>query len=256
MSDDDPPPGWTVPDDLSSIMRDDDLMPSQTDSIQVIGGIDLPDGSPYVCQVLPSDDVAIHLPRDRAIAYAMTVLTAANQAMYFTGVRAQMRDVLTGRGRSPATGDDAANVEWFVQQLVEDLPEPDHEATAPLRFLPGTRRSTGEAVVGVSLPPHTSDHIITGWSPAAARQHALHVLDVAVVCDLDTAYRTAIAKGLESGEQRGRAVVHDLGNYLPRDPDIISELEQRAKQAAAAAAAPVSGKPRKPQNNKARKRRR
>lgn len=212
-----------IPDHIGSITdHDDDLMPSQTSSVQVISGIDIPAGSPYVCEVRPTDDVAISLTRDKALAYAAAVWTAAIQAVYFAGIRAQLRDVMNSRGRRP--GDQSAQdlAEWATQQFTLDVPAADPAATAPMTFQPAHRISSNDPMVQVAVNGETLDR----WTPTQALHHARCVMNVAVAADLDTTYRNFAAVGLRAGEQRARAMVRDLGHYLPRldaQPDTTPE---------------------------------
>lgn len=228
MSDDDLPedlpelPGEVfIPDDLSGLLDGDDgveLLPSQQGgeygSVMVVAGIDLPARSPYIPQVQPNDDVVIQLPGDKALRYAMAVLAAAHRAHYFAAVRAQMRKVSAG------SDDPDGNAKFAMGELIKDLPELDHEATAPLRFTPVLKRS-GQPMVRGSLPPHTE--AFTGWTFSEACDHAHAVLAQAVVSDLDSAWRTVISVGFEAGEQRGRAAVHDLGNWFYDKPVPFSD---------------------------------
>ena len=207
-----------IPDDIGDITeRDEDLLPSQTGSLQVISGIDIVPGSPYIAEVRPTDDVAISLTRDKALAYAAAVWAAGMRAVYLAGVRAQMRDVLSGRGRSPGQPDAEETARRMVREFAQELPPLDVDATAPLQFEPDVRRSTGQPVVRILLDGKPHDI----WSPDSARHHARCVIDVAIGADLDTAYRTYAAGVIGVEEQRARAMVHDLGKYLARfdDPD-------------------------------------
>jgi hypothetical protein len=212
------PDDFTVPDDLGAFLDAadrSDPTPSQQGAVQVITGIDPQPGAPYICEVRPTDDVAISLPRDKALAYAMAVLVAAEQAEYYAAVVAQWRDIISGsrrpRGRdAEPTGPDD-NAVYLARQLATDQPEDDHAATAPLRFEATLNRHTGAAVVRVGLAGQREP--LTGWTPAQAREHAGFVLSGAIVADLDTAYRTMMAGTVGAGEQRARAVVDDLGRY-------------------------------------------
>lgn len=214
--------GLIVPDDLSGLL-DGDIgttdLPSQTNSVQVIATIDPGAAAPYITTVQPSDDIAIVLPYDRAVAYGMAVLAAAHRAHYAAAVLTQANDIMAGRpaargpGRGGQTPEQARdNARYWLGQLLQDLPELDDTATAPLQFRPVIHRD-GTPLVRVSLPPHTE--AFSGWTFPEACQHAHHVLGQAVVSQLDTAYRTTVAVGFDAGEQRGRAAVNDLANYYP-----------------------------------------
>jgi hypothetical protein len=216
------PEGFVIPDDMSGWLDDDDgatLTPSQSGSVQVVGDIDPDPGSPYVCTVQPSDDVSIRLPRDQAVAYGMHVLAVAHRAHYIAAVFAQMRAVMARYGVHEAEADSAAK--YAVHQLVEDLPDLDDAATAPLQFRPVLTRE-GAPLVRVSLPPHTEP--LTGWSFAETCEHAHHVLQVPLVCDLDTAYLSVIGKFFRAGEARGRAAVADLARFYEQ-PGTLSAAQ-------------------------------
>lgn len=224
MPDDDSlplPEDLVIPDDLSALL-DGAIgttdMPSQIGKrgvISVIAAIDLTaTAAPYITEVQPTDDLSISLPYDKAVEYGMAVLAAAHRAHYFAAVLAQTRHIIAGRG--PRTAGNTVEVDesarLVLRDLIQDLPELDEQATAPLRFLPIIRRVDGRPMVRVSLPPHTE--AITGWTFAEALHHAHAVLGQAIVSQLDTAYRTVISVTFGAGEQRGRAAVGDLGNYF------------------------------------------
>lgn len=221
------PDDFRVPDDLSSLLDGDDdttALPSTTGgpngSVMVIAGIDLPPGSPYVTQVMPSDDVVIQLPAEQAVAYGMAVLEVAHRAHYLAAVLAQARAVMNGRGKRPPIGEAEENARFLLKQLIEDLPELDDTATAPLRFVPTIHSRSHRALIRVSLPPH--DTPFSGWSFDDACTHAMAVLGQSVVSRLDTAYRNTIAVRFDAGEQSGRAAVHDLGNFFQHHDPLAS----------------------------------
>lgn len=259
----DPLDGLQVPDDIGALLDDDDRdrdqLPSESGSIQVVTGVDpLLPGAPYICEVRPTDDVALQLPRDRAAAYALAVMTAANQAAYLAAVVDQMAQVLSKRGRGPVTSDIMDNALWVARQLQDDLPEPDPAATAPLLFHAMRQRSTGAAIVRVQLDRGSEVRTLTDWSPADALHHARAVLDVAVMADLDTAYRNLTAKQFGTGEQIGRAIVHELGDYLRRHRPADASPEPEPEPARRPRVPRVPGPPpgARPAGGKAKKRRR
>lgn len=234
------PAGLFIPDDPAALFRGADEesapLPSETRSVQVITAVDQDPGAPYVCEVQPADDVAIRLPTDRAAAYAAVVLGYAMRALYLHGVYAQVRDIMSGRGRwSP--GDDAHQAALdLIGDMLRELPDFDDAATAPLRFAPRLRARDGEAAIAVSLgdndavPAAKRGAHVTLWTPFEARQHARHVLETAHAADLDNAYRRFAVGTLGQPEWRARAMVADLGKYLPHEPD-IAELAERAGRA-------------------------
>lgn len=190
-------------------------LPSDIDAISVVGGIDLAPGSPYVPEVQVTDDVVIRLAGDAAVRYALAVLAVAYRSQYVVGVFNQMSDVMRGRGRSASQhppDEVAAMAKTVVYDLLKTLPELDEEATAPLLLQP-VQHKLGQPMVRVSLPPH--DEPLTSWTVAEATNHAHNVLAQVAVCPLDTAYRDLGAELGDQDDNRGRAMVHDLANYLP-----------------------------------------
>ncbi len=222
MNDDEMPgPGdFRVPDDLSGLLDGTEglstLSPQDTNRIWVVGDVGMLDGMPYVCTVQVSDDVTIPLPREQAVAYGWTVVQAAHRAHYMAAVFAQMRTIMGG-GPAGETPEEMAL--FALHHLLEDLPELDETVTAPLLFRPVLRRD-GMPRVRVSLPPHGEEQIVTGWGFNETLSHGLNVLSVAAVSDLDSAWRTVVARTFGAGEQRGRAAVMDLTHHYPDDdPD-------------------------------------
>lgn len=226
--------GFRVPDDLSGLLDGTEgLDVTQTPggsggSVWVTGEPGILDGSPYVCTVQVTDDVSIPLLREQAGRYAWHVIQAAHRAHYMAAVFAQMREVMTrnGAGRDMPDGESPQSLALLVlRQITDDLPDLDESDTAPLRFMPVLRKD-GQPMVRVSLPPH--DEPLTGWDFVEARQHALQVLDVAAVSDLDTVYRTVVARTFDAGEGTGRGAVADLANYYPTPPQ-DTDLDPRQR---------------------------
>lgn len=225
------PEGWAIPDTIAAITdRDEDPLPSQSGSVQVIPAIAIASGSPYVCTVQPSDDVAIELTRGQALQYAGVVFNAAMQSVYLAGIRAQMTDVFSKRGRVAAPGDTVENVEWMVNSFASDVLPPENAVTGPLTFQPGYRPSTGEPLVKVVI----GDDLVATWSPASARHHANAVMIVAFCAELDTAYKRFAIANIGVAENQGRAMVHDLGHYLQHFDGLDPEVMVAAAEAALA----------------------
>lgn len=255
------PDDLVVPDDLSALL-DGAIgttdMPSQIGEsgvISVTAEIDPMPASPYITNVQPTDDVAISLPYDKAVAYGMAVLAAAHRAHYLAAVLAQATEIVAGRRGRPGIRDAkeiGETARLVVKELLEDLPELDDTATAPLRFQPFIRTGDGRPMVRVSLPPHTD--AITGWTFTEAQNHGHAVLTQAVVSQLDTAYRTVISVRFDAGEQRGRAAVHDLGNYFWEKPTPggYSDPTDTPEARLARAMGFAGSKPRPPDPRKAR----
>lgn len=89
----------------------------------------------YTLTVHAGDDLAFVLDRDRAVRYALTVLTAAHYADYEAAVWAQMN----------TAGLDQDSTLLALAAMREKRRPLDHEATAPLRFEPILSARTGRA---------------------------------------------------------------------------------------------------------------
>lgn len=206
---------FSVPDDPGRLVDAlSDPLPSEAGTIQVRSGIGPEAGAPYVATISVTDDVSMALTRHRAAAYARAVLEVAARADYMAAVTRQMRRVM---GNKPPAGglDTEESVNWFVQQLVEELPDLDGEATWPLVFEPGRHRPTDSPLVAVFLTQGSQQRVTVGhWSPASARHHARGVLDAAVYADLDTTYRGMLKGVIGIDEQRSRAIIANLSEYL------------------------------------------
>ena len=167
-----------------------------------------PDGT-YVATVHAGQDVALTLDRDRAIAYAVTVLTATTRAQYDAAVWRQMLTI--SRGRTDGDAQQAAAL--IVKGLREDRPPIDDSATAPFAFEPFVSHRTKEPGVFVSL----NGKKISQWDLSDAEGHALHVLQIMIGVDLDASYRRHLIGTLGIEDWRARAVVGDLGKYHATD---------------------------------------
>ena len=153
----------------------------------------------YVATVQAGPDVAIPLDRDRAIAYAMTVMTACAIAEYDAAAFRQF-------GKMGIEGSVAA---MGLADLRSRRAPLDDKATAPLRFLPIVGHTDLKAALHVFL----DDEPITQWTPAAARGHAQHVLDAAIVVDLDAVYLRFLTEMPSIAVENARVIVDDLRRW-------------------------------------------
>lgn len=158
-----------------------------------------PDLSHYVVTLEASDDVARILTPTTGLKYAAGVLAAAERADYDAAVIRQM-----GVGLKLPL-DVAGQV---VSDMRQDRPPLRDVDTHPLRFEPGVNME-GDGFLVVSL----NDERLGQWTVEDARLHAMGVLQVIAVADLDATYfRTLVGLvGLDKG--RASQVVGDLGKY-------------------------------------------
>ncbi len=159
----------------------------------------LPNGS-YGVTVNLGADHAVTLGRDNAVAYAVTVIDVANRAEYDAAVLRQLTDA--------GVSFDAAT--QAVTDLRADRPPP--AATyGPFSFEPVVSRvdQRGRVVMRVDR----SERGAGTFEPAAAREHATHVLDVLAVADLDAGYLRLLRGLIGLDEERARNVVGDLARY-------------------------------------------
>jgi hypothetical protein len=134
------------------------------------------------------------LDRDQATRYALTVVDVCERADYDAAVLTQMSQI-DGMTLQAAGA--------LIAGLRESRPPADDAATAPLRFDPIVSGRTGQAAVHVHLDGQQLDQ----WTPDVARSHAMHVLQMASVADLDAQYWRHMADtvGLDD-EAAGKAV--------------------------------------------------
>lgn len=156
------------------------------------------DGS-YVACVEIGADRSIPMGRDRALAYAMAVLTAVMHAEHDAAVLAQF--VKIGLAQKHAAE--------AVATMRERRAPVDDDATAPLRWLPGVSAFTGKGFLHLLLDGEAFCQI----EPAAAIGHALYVLRSVTAVDVDSVYFRYLTRDLDVPEARARAVVADIGNF-------------------------------------------
>lgn len=118
----------------------------------------------YEMSVSFGPDQTVPLPRDAAIAYAMTVLAACTRAEYAAAMVAQMH----GRLAMPI-----GEVAGIVGEWRMTLPPPDDTPTAPMRVAPAVSAATYEPYLEVHIDGvHVGD-----WRTSEARSHAFYVLE-------------------------------------------------------------------------------
>jgi hypothetical protein len=170
---------------------------TETDGLWVRSDV-APDGN-YIAVVEFSDDESRALDRTAAIRYATTVLAAVAAAEYDAAVVHQMTSI--GMGLD------------VVGQVLTDLrhkrPSIDDEATWPIVFQPGVSHRDGRGFLTLVKRSEPVGQLELD----AARSHALHVLEVIQVAELDRIYHRLLTKLIGVDDQRARAVVADLGEH-------------------------------------------
>lgn len=134
-----------------------------------------------------------------AARYARTVLNAVATADYDAAVFSQM----TGLNLPPDV------VAQVVKDLRADRPPLDDDATAPLSFAPGVSHRDGRGFIGLWLDGEQVGQLELD----AARDHALHVLEVPQVAVFDNLYRQLLVSTIGLPDRKARAVVHDLARH-------------------------------------------
>lgn len=167
------------------------------DAIWVISDV-APDGT-YVATVQAGDDVAVTLPPDRAIAYALAALGAACRAEYDASVFAQLTTL----------GVTEVHAAGMILDLRKDRPPLDDDATKPLRFEPLVTSAAKEPAVYVEL----NGERIARWTTEDTRGHAMHVLEVLLGVDLDAAYRKQLVGVIGLDDETARAAVGGLAQH-------------------------------------------
>lgn len=156
------------------------------------------DGKAYVVTLEASDDTAVTLDPQRALRYAWGVLDAAHRAVYDAAVNRQLA-ALTDKNAAAQ----------MINDMRQDRPPLDADATAPLAFEPGVSVFTGEPFLVVMVNGERQGQ----WTYGDAREHAMAVLETVVVADLDSGYYRALIGAVGLDEGRARQVVEDIGNH-------------------------------------------
>ncbi|MGH9004145.1 MAG: hypothetical protein ACRDYV_13555 [Acidimicrobiia bacterium] len=146
-------------------------------------------------------DRARTLDRDGVLAYVLSLVRTASAAAHDSAVI----NLFTARLGLPK--ETAAT--FVALELRPDRPEPDDEATYPLRFRPGV----GERGPFLHLYLDGRDEPIGQWDPADAHGHARHVLEALATADLDAALLRHLRGIAQVSEDSARAMIADLANY-------------------------------------------
>lgn len=155
----------------------------------------------YKAAIHLGDRILCWLTVERATRYAATLAAVVAAATTDAAIMKQLRN------SEGDTQDWLQVVGTVVQRVRAARPEPDHGATAPLVFEPGVSLFTGEPFVHVRL----DGKLAWQWSPADARRHLLHVLEVAAGTPDDAVYRRVLAEEVGLDADTAARAVQDLG---------------------------------------------
>jgi hypothetical protein len=158
------------------------------------------DGSGYVVTLDASDDVSVTLTPDQAFKHAQGILAAAHRAAYDAAVMRQ----LTRGWEFPFQ-----HAGVFVMAMRDDRPPLDPTDTAPLFLEPGVTPTDFRPFLLV----HINGEKVGQWDVEQAQQHALWVLSMAGVADLDSGYYRMLRTQADVEEHQARSAVDDLANY-------------------------------------------
>jgi hypothetical protein len=159
-----------------------------------------PDDPIYLTVVHVGDDISLPLDKVAAGEYAATVLAAVEYARYDAAIVAQILQI------SPGRMDLAGLIVTDLRQ--ERLPLPS-APTSPLRFEPIVASQTCEPEISVYL----GGRQIASLSTFDASDHALAVLECAVIVDLDEHYRRQLQGHMGLEPDVAAALVDDLIRY-------------------------------------------
>lgn len=161
----------------------------------------------YGVSINVGDDRAWTLPPEKAIRHAVTCVRRAVEAEHDTATLS----LLTATGISDEDAQRLLTGDLWPDRVVE------HADTEPVRFHSGVarRRSTGEfvATVRMELDGATAGELTT----ADLREHALGVLQVVAVVDLDTALMRCLVGRIGTEEHRARTIVDALQDHWPAE---------------------------------------
>lgn len=146
------------------------------------------------------------LPLDieTALTYAMEMLRAVATAEHEAAVYAQLSKISIQAG-DPDKAQELAGM--VIAGLRDDRPEP--VSTVPLRLVPGVSAFTGKAFLSIEI----RGKAVGQWTAEDARDHALTMLMLTIVADLDSAYLRALRALIGLDLDTATAVVNDLQNF-------------------------------------------
>lgn len=151
------------------------------------------------------------LGRDRAIAYATTLVQRATEAEH---------DAAVFRLFTERLGVPAKESAETLHLSIREQRAADHSATEPLELTAGV---TLDEAVGAApaVRPFIAMHLdgaqVGQLTPADARDHAIAVLGTIAAADLDSALRRALVGSIGIDEARASAVIASLSEYWPTE---------------------------------------
>jgi hypothetical protein len=157
------------------------------------------DGKTYVVTLSLSDDFALTLTPPRAMAYSNGLLAAVADAEYDHAILRQVTEKL---------GLDERTAMELVADVRKDRPARE---AAGLRFVSGVSQRLREPFVQVQGV--VSDRPYGQLDAAAARRHALHVIEAVPAADLDAGYYRTLRSLVGVDEGVARQCVEDIGAH-------------------------------------------
>lgn len=162
----------------------------------------MPGGSYHIVMNLDADK-AWPLSREKARLHAMTALAIAEEASYEQAMFAQATETLD------CTADDALSM---IAEFRHNALHLDHGATAPIRYIGGLNMD-GKAFIHIQYEGEPVGQI----SVNALRRHALAMLQIRVVSDLDTVYRRLLNTTVGVNDDQATRAVNGLATHRPDD---------------------------------------
>lgn len=154
------------------------------------------DGAGYIVVVEADADHAFTLNPRAALQYAAAVTAAASRAEYDAAISAQLT----------AAGGTRKDVAATILDIRED--RPDLVFPPELTFVPGVNPA-GKAFIRIDIAGKAAGQV----SPAAARSHALGILEALQVAQLDATYLEHLTTKVRLDERSARHVVAELINH-------------------------------------------
>jgi hypothetical protein len=150
----------------------------------------------------------IRLTAQLAIGWARDVLDAAHAAAYDAAVFHQLHEAVNMPLELVAMVIADLRADRPGRRTLDILPQVD--------LVPGVSAHTGEPFL------HLRWHgeVVGQWAVADARQHALHLLEMVQIADLDSAYLRMLMDHVDLDLAPASMLVHDLSKHRPPDADI------------------------------------
>lgn len=159
----------------------------------------------YVVTVTAGADRARALKPPQAMRYAAAITAIAAQAEHDAAVGRQTQALAADQGEQGAL-EHAAGI---VNLLRSDRAPVAPNVTYPIRLTPGVNPQL-QPFITVAVD---GDQRLGQWTPAAARAHAMHVLESVAVADLDAAYYRALRGQVGLDDATARAAVSQLQTH-------------------------------------------